>query len=441
METAYFRFATKKDSSSAHSYTNGMSSIFLTSMLFSGSIYLFAGSIAEILGYPDKKNVIEWIAIILATDAIVAIPFAKLRLLNRVYLFAGAKISSIILNIFFNIFFLIVCPNVMNDGFFPSLKPLIESFYDPKLGIGYIFAANLMSNLAYFPFLIPSFRGLKLKIDFVALKAMFIYGFPILIMGIAGTVNDMFSRIMLKELLPVNFYPGKTSLAALGIFGACYKLAVFMILAVQAFRYASEPFFFSNSHDKNAPALFGRVMKYFVIVTVSIFLFVSINVDWLANILQITDVYKEGLIIVPVLLMANLFMGIYFNLSVWYKLTDKTYWGTYITIGGALITVAANYFLIPKIGYMGSVWATFSAYFLMSAASYFIGQKYYPVPYPLISIGFYILLGVGLYQISLILAADGINGLLYDNLLILGYIFIVFIKEAFIVRRINPIKI
>ncbi len=432
METAYFRFATKDSAQSIKAYNNALTSIVFSSALFSGAIYLFSSEIASLLGYSDKADIVKWISAILALDAIVAIPFARIRLLNKVYLFAGAKISSIFLNIFFNIFFLFICPLIINEGWFPYLLPFIQSFYQPHHSIAYVFVANLLSNLAYLPFLIPAFRGLNFSINATYVKEMLVYGLPILVMGIAGTINDVFSRIMLKSLLPDNFYPGQTSETALGIFGACYKMAVFMTLAIQAFRFASEPFFFSNAKDKNAPELFAKVMKYFVLVCMAIFLFVSVNAGWLSDFLIRRDEYKEGLNIVPVLLIANIFMGIYFNLSIWYKLTDKTYWGTYITIFGAIITVAGNYFLIPVFGYYGSVWANLACYFSMAVASYIIGQKYYPINYPIVTILGYMGIGVCLFFFLDSFHKKGWQSLMIGNGMVIAYLIIAISTDRYL---------
>jgi O-antigen/teichoic acid export membrane protein len=435
METAYFRFSTKQEQNSRKVYNNAVTSILFTSLIFSTFIYIFSENIAAIFGFPGNGKVVQWVALILATDAIVAIPFARLRLLNRVYLFAGAKISNVLLNYILTIFIFWICPWVINEGFMPALKPFVSAFYDPKQMIIYIFAANLISNIVYFPFLIPTFRGLNFKVDRALFKEMFIYAFPILLTGIPGMVNEMFSRIMLEKWLPDNFYPNKSSMEALGVFGACYKMGVFMTLAVQAFRFASEPFFFGNARDKNAPELFAQVMKYFVIVTTLIFLFVNLNVDWLSVLLIPDEKFRTGLNIVPVLLMSSLFFGIYINLSVWYKLTDRTYWGTYITIGGAMITIALNYVLIPIYGFQGSVWATFATYFTMTIASYFIGQKYFPVPYKIGTVLGYLLFGIVLFYLSIFIRATGLNGFLINNLLVLAYILGVYLIEKLFVKR------
>lgn len=437
METSYFRFATKNKGQDTKAFNNALTSILLSSLLFSATIFLFSSQIASLLNYPEKANIIKWIAAILALDAIVAIPFAKIRLLNKIYLFAGAKISSIFLNIFFNLFFLLLCPLIMNEGWLSSLYPLVKAFYNLNHQIEYVFVANLLSNLAYLPFLIPTFRGLRFTINIKYLKEMLVYAVPILVMGIAGTINDMFSRLMLKELLPHNFYPGKSSETALGIFGASFKMAVFMTLAIQAFRFASEPFFFSNAQDKNSPLLFARVMKYFVLVCMVIFLFVSVNVGWLSDFLIRREEYKEGLIIVPVLLLANVFMGIYFNLSIWYKLTDKTYFGTYIAIFGALITILANLILIPLYGYYGSVWANLMCYFSMAATSYFLGQKYYPINYPIFSIGAFMALAIVLYVTLNTFNLIGAKAVLAGNGVVFLYILIAFGFDFYLTRRNN----
>jgi O-antigen/teichoic acid export membrane protein len=206
------------------------------------------------------------------------------------------------------------------------------------------------------------------------------YAYPVMLTGLAGMTNEMFSRQTLDWWLPKNFYPGQTPEYALGIFGACYKFGMLMNLTVQAFRYAAEPFFFSNAADKESPALFATVNHYFVIVGCIILLGVSLNMDLFKYFLGSPE-YWEGISIVPILLLGYLFLGVYYNISVWFKLTDRTYFGTIITVGGAVITIVANYLLIPVAGYLGSTWAMLLCYFTMTAACYYIGQRYYPIPY------------------------------------------------------------
>ena len=200
-------------------------------------------------------------------------------------------------------------------------------------------------------------------------------------MGLAGVTNEMLSRAMLKKILPDGFYPGISNQGALGIFGAAYKLSVFMTLAIQAFRYAAEPFFFSRASDIDSKALFGKVMHWFIVFGCLILLVISLNLDIIGKLFLRSPTYREGLVVVPVLLLANLFLGIYYNLSAWFKLTDKTYWGTIISFSGALITIIFNILLIPVAGYMGSAFVTLICYSFMSITSFFIGQKFYPIQY------------------------------------------------------------
>ncbi|NJM94774.1 MAG: polysaccharide biosynthesis permease, partial [Cytophagales bacterium] len=210
---------------------------------------------------------------------------------------------------------------------------------------------------------------------------MLTYAWPLLFMGLAGVTNEMLSRALLRHWLPTNFYPGMSQLAALGVFGACYKLSVFMTLTVQAFRYAAEPFFFSQAADKQSPLLFARVMDGFVLVTTLIYLLISLNLDWIGAVFLRSPIYWQGLEVVPILLLANLFLGIYFNLSVWFKLTDSTQYGMWLALLGAAATVMGNALLVPYLGYIGSAWATLACYALMSAACYALGQRRFPIPY------------------------------------------------------------
>jgi O-antigen/teichoic acid export membrane protein len=216
-------------------------------------------------------------------------------------------------------------------------------------------------------------------------------------MGLAGVTNEMLSRAFLKKLLPDQFYTDYSNQAAIGIFGACYKLSIFMSLAVQAFRYAAEPFFFSRAEDRNSPQLFASLMHWFVIFGLVVFLGVSLNLSWIAPVLIRNEAYWVGLAVVPVLLMANLFLGINFNLSIWYKLTDKTRFGALIAIFGAIITIVLNLLMIPRYGYMGSAYVTLIAYSSMSLLSYILGQRNYPVPYQLPRILSYLVSALLLY--------------------------------------------
>lgn len=383
METAYFRFATLDKSDEPAVFNRATSAILLSSLLFSGLLFLLATPLIEYLEYPGKENYIRWFAGILAIDAVVAIPFAKLRLEGRSGFFATAKLVNIALNIALNLFLLSVCPAILRGEMFASLKSVVEQAYNPHYTIEYVFLSNLFANAALIVILWKPLSSLRITIHWPSLKPMLVYGYPILFAGLAWVTNEMLSRWALRFWLPEGFYPGLTNQAALGVFGAVYKFSVFMTLFVQAFRYAAEPFFFSRAADKNSPELFSRVSHAFILVGCVILLGVSINLDFLGLILQ-QDVYRQGMHVVPILLLANLFLGVYYNVSIWYKLTNKTYYSTYIAVGGAILTVVLNYTLIPLAGYEGSSWVTLVVYFLMAAVCYAFGQKHYPVPYPVI---------------------------------------------------------
>jgi len=390
LETAYFRFAFKNLEDENKAYSIAQTSILSVTVIFTIFLISFATPISHWVGIPGNANYIIWFAFILAIDAIVAIPFAKLRLEKRPILFASAKMINIGLNIGLNLILLVFLPQIFKGEFLSIFQPFVRSFYNPDLGIEYIFISNLIANAFFIIILWKVLKKAKLHFDWGYFRPMWKYAYPILLTGLAGVTNEMLSRTMLDELLPPNFYPGRTNEAALGIFGACYKLSVFMNLGIQAFRFAAEPFFFSKEKDKNSKQLFADVMHWFVIVGCLTFLAISINLDLLQYVLR-GEAYREGIHIVPLLTLGYFFLGIYYNLTVWFKLTDKTYYGTYISFGGAIITVLLNILLIPYYGYEGSSMVTFICYFLMTVACFILGQKYYPIPYKAFKDSLYII--------------------------------------------------
>jgi O-antigen/teichoic acid export membrane protein len=404
METAFFRFATKHKEKKDTVFTQANTFVILISILVTVSIFFSSQFIANILDYSDQAYLIRMLAAIILIDAIVAIPFAQLRLDNRPIYFAVIRVISILLQIVLNLIFLLVFPAISNGAYLSFLQPIIYSIYDPDFGVGYVFLANLLGNSVMLLFLGKYLLKLKLKFDWELFKPMLIYSIPILITGISGMVNENLDKILVRELLPDNFYPDKTSQQALGVYGAVFKLSVFMVLAIQAFRYAAEPFFFSNAEDKKAPELFARVMFYFVLVNLIIYVGVTLNMDLIGQVFLRNPVYREGLFVVPYLLTGKLFFGIYINLSIWFKLTSKTYYGTYFSILGAVVTVLGNILLIPVIGYLGSAITLILCYLSMSAVCYFYGQKNFYIPYNVkkifLHIGGAIVFSVGIYNID-----------------------------------------
>jgi len=390
VETAYFRFANREGVDRQELYGRVVSLLIISSIALSGVLALLARPLAELLRYPDQSRYLVWLALILGLDAVVALPFARLRLENRARKFATVRLINIVVNVGLNLFFVKLCPDVLAGKTLPMLRPLVAAVYDPALGVGYVFLVNLLANALYLPLLARELLGFRFRWpEWTALRPLLAYAYPLMFMGLAGMVNEVLDRIVLKYWLPEGFYPGMSNQAAVGVYGACYKLSIFMSLVIQAFRYAAEPFFFSQSTQKNSPATFALVLKWFTLCCAFIFLFISLNLEDFGMLLG--SQFREGLGVVPILLMANLFLGVYYNLSVWFKLTDKTYYGTYIGMAGAVLTVALNLLLIPFLGYLGCAWATLVCYFVMAVVCWRLGERHFPVPYPAMRLGVWLL--------------------------------------------------
>lgn len=361
METTYFRFATKPGADEKQVFNQTLTAVIVISATLSALFIASAGPLAATISHA-KPSYIIWLSLILLVDNIVSIPFARLRLEKRPKKFAAFRITNVLVLTGLNVYFL----------FYD---------YDPAVGIEYVFWANAIANSLYLLFFFRTFLSWRPVYNRDVFPEMLRYAYPIMFTGIAGMMNEFFSRLALEKWLPENFYPGKSSAYALGVFGAGYKFSVIMNLTVQAFRMAGEPFFFSHATNKNSPELFARVNRYFVILGCFILLATCINLDILKYIFLQREEYWEGLNIVPPLLLGYLFLGVYYNFSVWFKLSDKTYYGTFITIGGAVLTVLLNFLLIPWLGYLGSSWATAAVYGAMMIACYLLGQRYFPIPY------------------------------------------------------------
>lgn len=431
METTFFRFASREKDRFQEFYNLSITAILTVSCIGSGMIILLSSSIAEEFGYPGRGQLVSWLAIIMIIDAVVAIPYARIRLEKRPRKFVAIRVSNILLNVGLNFYFLWFCRNIHEGNFLPFLKGTWFFNYNPALGVGYIVFANLIANLATIPMLWGELRDFRFRWDWNAFKPMWIYAYPILILGLAGNFNQLFDRLVLERWLPEGFYPGHTSKEALGIYGNVYKLSIFMSLVIQSFRYAAEPFFFSKAEDKNAPSVFADVMKWFVIVSVLIWVVVSLNLDVVAHLFLRRKEYWEGLPVVPVLLLANLFLGVYYNLTVWFKLSDKTQYGTLLTFIGAAVTLVANFALIPWLGYMGCAIAFALSCLVMMVACYVLGDKYYPIPYHVTSAVGYI--GVGGLLIGLSSLYTFSN--LFVSALVHGLFVLVFLVGILVVEQ------
>lgn len=410
LETAFFRFSTKPEADPKRVFNLAQSVVLLISVPLSIFFIVYAEPIAGSLRAGEHGEFVTWLTLTMLLDAAVAIPFARLRLEKKPLKFALAKILNILLVVGLNFYFLKVN-------------------YQPAIGVGYVFLANLIGNAFYLIFFARDLLGWRPAFDKKISSAMLTYAYPVMLTGLAGMTNEMFSRLTLEWWLPQNFYGEKSRAYALGVFGACYKYAVLMNLAVQSFRFAAEPFFFSNASDKNSPALFAKVNHYFVITCCLLLLSVSINMDILKLIVG-KEEYWSGLNIVPILLMAYLFLGIYYNFSVWFKITDKTYFGTIITVGGAVLTVVLNYVFIPMGGYTGSSWAAFSVYLLMAVSCYLLGQRYYPIPYTIRSdVSYIIFTAILVFLVSKVAIVDRWLSIGFHTGIILLFVLSVYLVE------------
>jgi len=398
METTFFRFANRPGADHRELYDRVLSLLLLSTGMLTVLLMLLARLLLGLLEIPaGHEQYAIWVALILGLDALAAIPFARLRLEGKARKFAGIRLASILLNVGLNLFFIVLCPWLVQHGI---ARPLLTAVYNPSLGIGYVFLSNLLASAATLLLLGRELLDFRFRFSLSWLRPLLVYAFPLMLMGLAGMVNETLDRILLPKWLPDGFYPGKSSLTAVGIYGACYRLSIFMSLVIQAFRYAAEPFFFAQSTEKNSPATFAMILKWFTICCAVIFVGISLNVEDFGQLFLRRPEYREGLAVVPVLLLANLFLGVYYNLSVWFKLTDKTYYGTYIGAGGAVLTIVLNFLLIPVLGYMGSALATLACYFLMAVLCWRLGERHFPVPYPMLRLGLWLLLATLLVAVG-----------------------------------------
>lgn len=393
METSFFHFSEKEKQQPNRVFSTGMLSLLVSTVLFSGGLMLFSGTISEWLRYPDHSEYIIMMALILGFDALTALPFARLRQQSRARRFAGLKIANILINIFFNLFFFVVLP-VWYRNETSSFHGFARLVYNPDTGVGYVFVANLIASVVTWLLMLRDFRFSRREFDPTILKGMLMYALPLLVAGLAGMVNETLDRIMVKYLVTDT----GSAMKQLGIYGACYKLSILMTLFIQAFRYAAEPFFFAQFKKEDARKVYALVMKYFVIGCAVIFLAIMMYIDIFKYF--IGKNYWPGLKVVPVLLLANLFLGVFFNLSMWYKLTGKTRFGAYFSIFGAILTITFNFLLIPRMGYMGAAWATFICYGSMMVLAYVAGQRHFPIGYEVKRMASYLFAAVALFMLS-----------------------------------------
>jgi O-antigen/teichoic acid export membrane protein len=389
METTFFRFVNKSEDKEK-TFNQAFSLVLVLNVIFLITTFTFSDQIAAWMLYPNYGNYVIWFGLILVVDATSSIFLAKLRYKNEPKRFAIIQLSSIGVNIILNLFFLFV---------------LFDKTNPDSMGIGYIFLANLFASLIKPVLLYKDVLRFRFIWNTVLMKSMLVFATPLVIASFAGIINETIDRILIKRLL---IDEGTDyAQAQVGIYSACYKLSILINLFIQAYRYAAEPFFFAHEKHKDKNKIYSNVMTYFIIIVTFIFLVISLNLDIFKWFIP-NQSYWEGLKIVPILLLANVCLGIYYNQSIWYKLADKTIYGAYISIIGAVLTLSLNFLLIPSLGYMGAAWTTLIVYASMMIISYFASQRVYPIKYNLRKAGLYIFSALTFFGLGILIDTDGL---------------------------------
>lgn len=391
LETGFFRFANDHEKGDSQTvYSTCMTSLGVTTLLFLGFVSVFLSPISSALQCEQHPEYITLIALIISFDVFSALPFAYLRFKLRPLRFAFLKLLNIGLTICLNLFFLLACPAI-----YKSHPEWINWFYDPAYGAGYILISNAIASFILLLCLTPEIFRIRWHFRYDLLRQILRYSFPLLILGLAGIMNQNLDKILYPYLITDQ----AEAMNQLGIYGANAKIAVVMIMFTQAFRYAYEPFIFARAKSEDKRSTYALAMKYFIIVDLLIFLGVMFFLDIIRYFID--PRYFAGLKVVPIIMMAELFSGVFFNLSLWYKLTDRTHWGVWFSLIGLIIIVALNLTLVPHFGYVACAWAAFACYLVMMLLSWLVGQKYYPVAYDLKSIGKYTALALILYVLGM----------------------------------------
>lgn len=388
METSLFNFS-RKSHSPEKVFATAQNFVTFLALLFFAFACVFAEPIAVILKYPGRSDYVIMFSLIIVLDAMSAVPLSKLRQLNKPAWFSAANIASVLINFGVVCFFLLYCREAKLSG---NESSLVRALYNPDMGVSYVFIANIAGSAVKLLMLLPvQFRS-GFSGSFTLLREMLWYASPLAVAAVCYIINEKADIIFLTYMLPETEANQQT-----GIYAACYKLALFMTIFIQAFRFAAEPFFFSLEKEKDSRETYAVIMHYFILFCLCIFLVISMYVDIFRHFIR-NETYWVGLGVVPILLMANLFSGIYQNLSMWYKLSGQTHFGMYFSIVGAALTIGLNVLLIPVLGYYGSAWATLGCYICISIVSYLFAQKYYKIPYRTTSALFYICLSILIYK-------------------------------------------
>jgi O-antigen/teichoic acid export membrane protein len=416
METAYFRFGSKENEEKIY-HTSSFSMIVVTALVIAG-LLIWGAPISNLLQINLHPEYIKLVAWVVALDALTTIPFSRLRMEGRPQKYAFIKVGGILVNIFATYALISILPAYANA----HKGSYIAGLYVPGFEVGYILIANILQNVFVLVLLHKEILAIRFNIDYKLWGQMMLYALPLVLVGFGGMINETLDRIMLGWW--ANGGSPEANKALVGTYSACYKLAILITISIQAFRMGAEPFFFKQAQTDNAPKTYARVMKFFVITLCIMFLGVVLYLDIWKLFIRNPAMYV-GLRVVPILLMANMFLGVYYNLSIWYKLSNKTMAGAWITLLGALITIAINYLLIPRYGYTASAWATFLCYGTMMVVSYKWGQKVYFIPYATKKLIAYFIITLLLYSIHLMIIWISSNkafNYLFASILLVGFI-------------------
>lgn len=439
METTYFRFLDRHSGDRQAVFNNSFVVTLGTSAIFLVTVLLFGDSIAHVLAqwlgqtehYADFRSYILFFVLLLIADAVAVIPFARVRAEGRPMRFATIKVLNIVVFIVFNLVFLGLIPILIDKGSMSWAH--FETWYRPGW-LGYVFISNLIASIVTLLLLLPELRQIQLKVDPALLRKMVYYSFPILVANISFIINELVDKMWLIPRL----VPGEQAATDLGIYGAVSKLAIFLSIAIQAFRLGAEPFFFSYAKESNARQTYAMIMDYFVILMVLAMVGLTVNIEWLKYFIKAGDPseqvkYWSGLQVVPVLLLSYVLLGIYTNISIWYKLSDQTQYALYISSIGAVVTIGLNFLLIPHFSYVGAAWVTLIAYAVMVGVSYLWGQRNYAIPYRVGKNLVYIGMGAAICGVSFYMLD---SDLLWGNLLFVSFAAAAMVSEWKTIRRV-----
>lgn len=448
METAFFRFGSKKEDRDL-AFSTAAISLIVSTVFFVGVLMLVSRPVAGILLQETDAIFVQLFALIIGFDVLAAIPFARLRLENRPVRFALYKLFNVVINLIFLMFFLEFLPYLAERG-----NEWADSIYSSDLRLTFVFISNLIASICIFFLMVPMYfrrtrpssgeaeilDGQQAAPEFVfrfdkeLWKKMMLYAMPLVVVGIAGISNQMADRYLPLRLLQGDY---DANIAQVGIYNACVKIAILMSLFTQAFKFAAEPFFFRHAGEGGKREVYAQVAQAFTLVGSLFFLGVMLYMDIVQYLLG--ENYRQGLDIVPILLLAYLFLGVYYSFSIWYKLTDRTKYGAYIALIGLLVTIGMNFLLVPKIGIIGAAWSAFASFGVMAIIGYFTGQHFFPVPYRIPKMLFYVLTAVGVYYLSTLvrpmLEGDLISILLINTLLLGAYLIVIALVERKVVRE------